>query len=92
MTLGVFVVGRSADNLAKLPAKVFGQAVHDAGVVVAKVVPNLHVYVPSRPLLTGEGVDVALSSYIGMASAQSLGWALLLLAVSAMIFNRRDFL
>lgn len=92
MTLGVFVVGRQADTLARLPVKVFGQAVHDAGLALSKVVPNLHVYVPARPLLTGEAVDVALGPYVAQAAVQSGAWALLLLVVAALIFQRRDFL
>ena len=92
MTLGVFVVGRQADTLTKLPVKVFGEGVHNLGVLISKVVPNLHVYVPARPLLTGEATDVAFGPYLGMASLQALGWMVLLLVVSALIFHRRDFL
>ncbi len=92
MTLGVFVVGRQADTLTKLPVKVFGEGVHNLGVLISKVVPNLHVYVPARPLLTGEATDVAFGPYLGMASLQALGWMVLLLVVSAQIFHRRDFL
>jgi Cu-processing system permease protein len=92
MTLGVFVVGRQADALGNLPVKVFGQAVHDGGALLSKIVPNLHVYVPARPLLTGEAVDAALAPYIGQAAVQSVAWSLLLLVVAAMIFQRRDFL
>ena len=92
LTLGVFVVGRQADSLSRLPAKLFGQFVHDVGVVLAKIVPNLHVYVPARPLLTGESMDVALGPYLGMAALQSFGWTAGLLIAAIVIFQRRDFL
>jgi ABC-type transport system involved in multi-copper enzyme maturation permease subunit len=92
LTIGVFAVGRQADSLNRLPIKVFGQLVHDVGVALAKVLPNLHVYVPARPLLTGESMDVALGSYLGMAAVQSLGWTAGLLVVAMLIFQRRDFL
>lgn len=92
LTLGVFVVGRSADTLTRLPVKQFGQTIHDLGVGLSKVVPNLQVYVPPRPLLSGEFVDQPLLPYIGMASIASLGWCLGLLALAAMIFRKRDFL
>jgi len=92
LTLGVFLVGRQADSLARLPTKVFGQLVHDIGVALSKVVPNLHVYVPARPLLTGESMDVALAPYLGMAAVQSLAWTAGLLVVATLIFQRRDFL
>jgi Cu-processing system permease protein len=92
MTIGIFVVGRQADELARLPVKQFGQTMHDAGVVLSKVVPNLQIYVPPRPLFVGEVVDVKLTEYLGMAALTSLGWSVGLLAVAVLIFNERDFL
>ncbi|UQA62717.1 ABC transporter permease [Polyangium aurulentum] len=92
MTLGVFLVGRSADSLAKLPPKMFGEAAHQAGLALSKVVPNLQIFVPPRPLLVGEVVDVKLASYLGMATLTSIGWSVGLLAVAVLVFNERDFL
>lgn len=92
LTLGVFVVGRQADALSQLPVKVFGSFIHRGGELLSKVVPNLHVYVPARPLLTGEAVGEAFAPYLGMAGLQALGWSVLLLIVAALIFNKRDFL
>jgi Cu-processing system permease protein len=92
LTLGVFVIGRSADALARIPEKTFGAALHQAGLALSKVVPNLHIFVPPRPLLVGDVVEVKLWSYLGMASVTSLGWAVGLLAVAVLIFNERDFL
>jgi Cu-processing system permease protein len=92
LTLGVFVIGRSADALARIPEKTFGAFTHQAGLALSKVVPNLHIFVPPRPLLVGDVVEVKLWSYLGMASVTSLGWAVGLLAVAVLIFNERDFL
>lgn len=91
-TFAVFIVGRSADTLARLPARVFGDTIHAIGVALSKVVPNLMLYVPSRPLLTGEASDVALWPYVGHAALYALGWSLLLLASASIIFRRRDFI
>lgn len=91
-TLGVFVVGRQADALTRLPVRQFGQFLHDAGVMLAKVVPNLQLFVPARPLLLGEVVTVKLGEYLGMAAITSLGWSVALLTVSVLVFNERDFL
>jgi Cu-processing system permease protein len=91
-TFGVFVVGRSADTLAHLPPKVFGAAIQSIGEVLSKVVPNLMLYVPPRPLLTGEAAGTSLWSYLGLAGLQALGWSLGLLGVASLIFRRRDFL
>jgi len=91
-TFGVFLVGRSADTLAKLPVKVFGQVIHDLGVALSKVVPNLMVYVPNRPLLIGQIRDVPLGAYLGTAVLHAALWTLTLLAVASLVFRRRDFL
>ncbi len=92
LTLGIFVVGRQADTLGHLPERVFGTTMHDAGLVLSKIVPNLQVYVPARPLLTGEAVGVSLGAHIGWAALQSLGWSIGLMVVAIVIFRKRDFL
>jgi Cu-processing system permease protein len=91
LTLGTFVVGRSADTLARMPKRVFGPFIHDFAALLSRVVPNLHVYAPARPLLTGEAADAHLGAYLGMAALQTFGWMLGLLAVAAFVFQRRDF-
>jgi ABC-type transport system involved in multi-copper enzyme maturation permease subunit len=92
LTLGLFVVGRSADTLARLPERLFGPAIHGAGVFLSKIVPNLMLYVPPRPLLTGEAPDVALWPYVAKAALHAGAWSLLLLASASAIFRRRDFI
>ena len=91
-TFGVFVVGRSADTLAHLPYRVFGHVIQRAGEVLSRVVPNLMVYVPPRPLLTGEAAGTSLPEYVALAALQTLAWSVGLLAVASLIFRRRDFL
>ena len=92
LTLWMLAIGRNADLLSHLPAKMFGQAIHTLGVVLSRVVPNLHVYVPPRPLLSGEAVGEPLGSYLGMAVLQAVGWSVGLLAVASYLFRKRDFL
>jgi ABC-type transport system involved in multi-copper enzyme maturation permease subunit len=94
-TLGLVLIGRNADSLARLPAKelgLLGEALATAGRFIARIVPNLYVYVPPRPLLTGEIVGQPLDSYLGMATAAAVAWSVGLLAVAAFIFRKRDFL
>lgn len=91
-TFGLFVVGRSADTLARLPVRTFGAGVASLGALLAKLVPNLMLYVPPRPLLTGEASGSSLSGYLGMAALHSLAWSVLLLACASILFRRRDFL
>ena len=92
LTVGMFLVGRNADALARLPTKVFGATLRQAGAALASVLPNLQVYVPARPLLTGEALQANLPIYLGWATVQALGWVVGLLVVAAAVFHRRDFL
>lgn len=91
-TLGFVVLGRSADTLARLPERVFGPTIKRIATFLSEVLPNLMVYVPPRTLLTGEAVGVSYWPYTGAATIQALAWATGLLALSALIFRRRDFL
>ncbi len=91
-TFGVFVVGRSADTLAKLPVRVFGETLKDIGAGLSRVVPNLMLYVPERPLLTGEAVGVSLVQHTLLAALHAVAWSVGLLAFAALVFRRRDFL
>ncbi len=92
LTLGVVIVGRSADTLARFPAKVYGQFAHDAAATLSRVWPNLHIYVPPRPLLTGEAAGADLGTYLAMAALASIAWSTGLIAVASFIFKKRDFL
>jgi Cu-processing system permease protein len=89
-TLGVFIVGRSADTLAALPPRLFGEALARFGQVLSRLVPNLMLYVPERAVLTGESLDAGALGYLGLAAVQTLGWAVLLLSLASWIFRRRD--
>jgi Cu-processing system permease protein len=91
-TFGVFAVGRSAETLGNLPARLFGDGLREAGQVASKLVPNLMLYVPERPLLTGEAAGASLVAYLGIALAYAVAWIAGLLVVATMIFRRRDFL
>jgi ABC-type transport system involved in multi-copper enzyme maturation permease subunit len=91
-TLGIWLVGRSADTLAKMPEKTFGPTIQRVSAVLSHVVPNLQVYVPARPLLTGEATSSTFGMHLLLALAQTAAWAVGLLAVSSVIFRRRDFL
>jgi ABC-type transport system involved in multi-copper enzyme maturation permease subunit len=91
-TFGLFMVGRSADTLARLPVRVFGAGLAGLGSLLAKLVPNLMLYVPPRTLLTGEASGPSLGGYLGMAALHSLAWSVLLLACASILFRRRDFL
>jgi ABC-type transport system involved in multi-copper enzyme maturation permease subunit len=90
-TFGVFQVGRSADLLANLPAKVFCDTIRGIGRALATVMPNLHIYVPPRPLLLGQVANAPLWPYVTEAGLHALSWALALLSIGALVFRKRDF-
>ena len=90
-TVMVFLIGRSADTLANLPERVFGAGVHTAGRVLARIFPNLDVYVPARPLLLGQVAATPLPGYVASAWLNAAFYAAALLALSAIVFRRRDF-
>ncbi len=93
-TVMVFIIGRSTDTLGNIPARMFGALgpfVHGGGVVLAKVFPNLYLYVPPRPVLLGQVPNIPLPSYVLGACGNAVLYAVVLLALSAIIFRRRDF-
>jgi Cu-processing system permease protein len=91
-SFSVFVVGRSADTLARLPARVFGEGISELGKVLSHVFPNLMVYVPPRTLFTGEVAGSSYWPYVTVGAIQAGSWCVGLLLVAALIFRRRDFL
>ena len=90
-TAMVFVIGRSADTLGNIPERFFGATTRTVGIVLAKVVPNLNLYVPARPLLLGQLAAVPVWGYVGRAWLNALFYAAVLLTLSAIVFRRRDF-
>jgi ABC-type transport system involved in multi-copper enzyme maturation permease subunit len=87
----LFVIGRSSETLANMPERVFGTTVRAIGILLAKIVPNLNLYVPARPLLLGQLAAVPIWGYVGRAWLNAIFYAAVLLALSAIIFRRRDF-
>ncbi len=90
-TMWLFLIGRSADTMANIPERLFGAGVRNAGIVLAKIVPNLNLYVPARPLLLGQVASVSLAGYVGQAWLNATFYAVVLLSLSAIVFRRRDF-
>ena len=91
-TVMVFVIGRSSDTLAHLPRRVFGDVLADAGKVLARVIPNLHPYVPARALLLGQVPSAPVWPYVAEAAAHATLYVAVLLAGSVLSFLKRDFL
>lgn len=90
-TLGVWVMGRSADVMMTIKSKAVGPEVLSMLRGAAEVLPNLHLFVPDTGTLVG---DAAHSPWIYTAQSMSYGvvYAALLLGFAAFVFDRRDFL
>ena len=90
-TVGVWLLGRSADDMASLKSRQLGEALTRLLHFLAEVVPNLQLYVPGRALLVGEGT-IGLWPYVAESAAYGLLYAAIMLALAMVIFRRRDFL
>jgi ABC-type transport system involved in multi-copper enzyme maturation permease subunit len=89
-TIGLFVMGRQTGTLGRLPVRMFGEIGRRFGAVLATLLPNLDVYVPPRPLLTGEALNVSLSRHLVFSGVQAIAWSVGLIVVSSIIFEKRD--
>lgn len=91
-TLMFWITGRSADQLAHLPKKLFGPFLVDMFGVVSKVIPNLQIFVPARELLTGEAVNAQTARYLLTSAGTSIAWSVGLVVAASVAFRKRDFL
>ena len=89
-TAGIVLIGREADLLAKLPERTFGHTIVVVGRAMARVVPNLQLYVPPRVVATGRAGG-GVASYLATAGAYGALYIVVLLVISALIFRKRDF-
>jgi len=84
------LVGRSADALAKLPVRTFPEPVVALGRVLARALPNLHVFVPPRSVLAGLDPHVSAAWLLGHGALYAGAWAALLVTAAALVTERRD--
>lgn len=92
-TVGVWLLGRSADEMAAIRSRVLPEAIRTFLHGLAWVVPNFDLFVPSHRLLEGvvEGQQ-PVSSYVATSLLYGTLYAGVLLFASSRIFRRRDFL
>lgn len=89
-TLGVWLLGRSADTMASMHSRVLPDGVRSLLHGLAWVVPNFHLFVPSMHAL--EPAEGALSplAYVGSSMAYAVLYSAALLVVASATFQRRD--
>lgn len=87
-TLGVWLVGRSADSIVQIKSKAVAPFVRDALQAIVPVIPNASLYVPGRHMLAQDG----RISYLLTTSGYTVLYALIVLVLACIIFRRRDFI
>lgn len=89
MSVGVFVICRSTWLMQHLPRNV-APAIRGALGSVVKVVPNLHLFVPERPILLPERFSESVGRYVLGNFAYAALWATLLMGFAVAFFRKRD--
>ncbi|MEQ8455165.1 MAG: ABC transporter permease [Sandaracinaceae bacterium] len=93
LTLGVWLVGRSADEMLGMRSNTLGEGVKTFLAGLGRVVPNFHLFYPGRSALTGETeLPGGLLAYLGTTMGYGVAYAAVLLIAAMLIFRRRDFL
>ncbi len=90
-TLGVWLMGRSADDMASLKSKQVAEPIKKTLHVLAEIVPNFNLFVPGPTILSGAGTEPAWQ-YVGASLGYGVLYAAIMLVFAALIFERRDFI
>ncbi len=92
-TFGVWLVGRSADDMANMRSNAVGPEIKTVLRVLAEIWPNFNLYVPGRHTLLVEAEGLGGPwTYVTEALGYGAIYTAVVLFVAAVIFRRRDFL
>ncbi|MCC6874012.1 MAG: ABC transporter permease subunit [Sandaracinaceae bacterium] len=93
LSFGVWLVGRSAGEMASIRSNVLTPELKRVLALLARIVPNFHLFVPGHHALSGEvPPEGGLAVYLLTTMAYALVYAAALLVLAALVFRRRDFL
>jgi len=93
LTLGVWLVGRSADNMVTMRSRMIGPELKSVLAAVAEVAPNLNLFVPGRHTLeTLSPEHGGPFLYVATSSGYAVVYSAILLALAVLVFRRRDFI
>lgn len=91
-TLGVWLVGRSADTMIRMPGRSVPPEIKSMLAAIAWVVPNCELFYPGRNTLVTYAADHGGPwRYVADAGVYGLLYGGIMLACASVIFARRDF-
>ena len=85
LTFGVWLVGRSADELATINSQNVPVELREAMHGLARVVPNLNLFVPPRG-----AVESGALGYVGTSLGYAVLYSVVLITLGVLVFRRRD--
>ena len=92
--LGLWAIGRLTPDI-EAATKFASTAIRAITKAALQIVPDLHLYAISGRAFDGATVsahgDFVSWGYVGLASLHGFGWIIGLVALSAILFSRRDF-
>ncbi len=92
-TFGVWIVGRSADDMVTMKSRAISDEVRTFLAWLAEVIPNFNLFVPGRNALINPSESFGGPwTYVGTSFAYAVAYSIVVLFIAAMIFRRRDFL
>src|SRR5690606_20955915 len=90
LSVGVFLIGRSADAMASMKSKAIPEVVLELLRALAWVAPNLNLFNPGRTILSAERTSVRVLTYLRTMLADVLGYSVTLLIFASLFFNGRE--
>jgi Cu-processing system permease protein len=91
-TVGVWILGRSADAMIAMPARAVPPQIKSLLSVLAWIVPNNDLFAPGRhALVAATATHGSPLLYVVEATGYGLCYVLVMLVASSVIFARRDF-
>ncbi|MEM8609893.1 MAG: ABC transporter permease subunit [Myxococcota bacterium] len=92
-TFGVWLVGRSADDMIAMKTRVLSPAVKSFLGGLAEIIPNFNLFVPGRETLIAASADLGTpAGYVAATMGYAVLYAAATLFAAALVFRRRDFL
>ncbi|HMI92694.1 MAG TPA: ABC transporter permease subunit [Polyangiales bacterium] len=92
LSLGVWMVGRSADTMVTMKSAAIPQTVRSGLKLLAKVWPNFDLFVPGRHTLETQLAGAGPFTYVVNNMLYAVAYGFVVLVLASFIFQRRDFL